>query len=403
MKTPESPNTVKCPNCGTEFPLTEALLEPLRVELQRDLTKEYEDKLREAKEKFESEAKKRAEENVAITTKDLQEQVKETNERLKKSQEAEIQLRKQGRELERKQEETELEFNRRLDEQRKQTKEELEKEYTLKIGQQEEQMASMKKQIDELKRKAELGSQQAQGEALEKKLEDLLQETFPNDLVEPVPKGMSGADVIQKVNGRIGQCCGTIIWESKNTKNWNRSWVDKLKENQRDAKAEIAVLASVILPSEISTFGMHEGVWITHWTFACQLACVLRMNLIELHESKIAQAGKDNKMELLYDYLISPQFKQRVEIVLGAFDRMRKDLVQERQAMERIWSKREKQIELVMKGTIGLYGHPQGIAGAVIPEIETRIYEVEINGQICGVVASNSFGSGNYAIAISCP
>lgn len=370
MKTTDKSTVVKCPNCGIEFPLTDALLEPLRMELRKNLSQEYDNKLREAKEGYELDAKKRAEESVALVLKDLQEQVKEGNEKIRKSQETEIELRKRGRELERRQEEAELELNRKLDEQRKHTKEELEKEYTLKISQQEEQNAALRKQIDELKRKAEIGSQQAQGEVLEKTLEDLLRETFSNDLIEPVPKGMSGADVIQKVNAKKGQCCGIIIWESKNTKNWNKSWIDKLKENQRDIKAEIAVLATVVLPSEILTFGMHEGIWITHWTFACQLACVLRMNLIDLNESKIAQEGKDKKMELLYDYLISPQFKQRVETVVGAFDRMRKDLAQEKQAMERIWSKREKQIELVMKGTSGLYGDLQGIAGAYLPEIE---------------------------------
>ncbi|MFC1909125.1 DUF2130 domain-containing protein [Chloroflexota bacterium] len=370
MRTTESHTTVKCPKCGTEFPLTEALLEPLRVGLQKDLAEQYEKQLKEKTDSLEIEAKKRAEEEAALTAKDLQEQVKETSERLKKSQETEIELRKKGRELERKQEEFELEMSRKLDEQRKQTKEELEKDYTLKISQQEEQMTSMKKQIDELKRKAEQGSQQAQGEALERKLEDLLKDAFPYDLIEPVPKGISGADVIQRVNGKSGQCCGTIVWESKNTKNWSKSWIDKLKENQREIKAEIAVLATVVLPSEISSFSIYEGVWVTHWSFACQLAYALRINLIEMQESKVAQAGKEHKMELLYDYLISPQFKQRVETVVGAFGRMRKDLADERQSMERIWSKREKQIDLVMKGTAGLYGDMQGIAGAVIPEIE---------------------------------
>ncbi len=370
MSSKESHTTVKCPKCGTEFPLTEALLEPFRMELQKDLAEQYENKLQETTESIELKAKKKAEEEAALTAKDLQEQVKEVGERLKKSQEAEIELRKRGRELERKQEESELEVSRKLDEQRKQTKEELEKEYSLKISQQEEQMTSMKKQIDELKRKAEQGSQQSQGEALERKLEDLLKEAFPYDLIEPVPKGISGADVLQRVNGKSGQCCGTIVWESKNTKNWSKPWIDKLKENQREIKAEIAVLASVVLPDEITSFGIYEGIWVTHWSYACQLACALRMNLIEIQEGKVAQAGKDQKMELLYDYLISPQFKQRVETVVGAFDRMRKDLADERQSMERIWSKREKQIELVMKGTAGLYGDMQGIAGAVIPEIE---------------------------------
>ncbi len=384
MRTTESPTAIKCPKCGTEFPLTEALLEPLRVELQKNLAEQYDNKLREKTESLELEAKKRAEEKATLNTKDLQAQVKEITESLKKSQETEIELRKRGRELERKQEQSELEISRKLDEQRKQTKEELEKDYSLKIRQQEEQMTSMKKQIDELKRKAEQGSQQTQGEALERKLEDLLKEAFPNDLIEPVPKGISGADVLQRVNGKRGQCCGTIVWESKNTKNWSKTWIDKLKENQREIKAEIAVLASVVLPSEISSFSIYEGIWVTHWSFACQLACALRINLIEMQDSKVAQIGKDHKMELLYDYLISPQFKQRVETIVGAFGRMREDLAAERQSMERIWSKREKQIELVMKGTTGLYGDMQGIAGAVISEIEAlqMPYQLESgNGQ----------------------
>ena len=370
MKTGEKQTTIKCPKCGTEFPLTEALLEPLRIDLQKDLSKEYEGKLKEEKEKIVSEAKKQAEETLATEMNDIQEQLKASKETLKKSQEAEIELRKQRRELEKKQEEADIEYNRKLDEQRKQTKEELEKGYVLKIHKHEEQEAALKKQIEELQRKAELGSQQAQGEVLETKLEDLLKEAFPFDLIEPVPKGMGGADVVQKVNGKTAQCCGTILWELKNTKNWNKSWVDKLKDNQREIKAEIAILASAIVPEGIGNFGIHEGIWITHWLFACQLAGVLRMNLIAIQESKTAQVGKGEKMELLYEYFTSPQFKQRVETIVGAFNKMHQDLLKEKQAMNSIWSKREKQIDLVMKGTTGLYGDLQGIAGTTLPQIE---------------------------------
>lgn len=371
MKKTATPTTVKCPNCGTDFPLTEALLEPFRVELERDAAKDYEGKLKEAEEKLELEARRRAEENTAVTVQDLQEQVKEAKDSLEKSRKAELELMKKGRELEKKQEEVEVEFNRRLEEQRKQTREELEKGYTLKISQLEERETSMKKQIEELKRKAESGSQQEKGEALEKKLEDLLRETFPLDLIESVPKGMSGADVIQRVNEKAGQCCGTILWESKNTKNWNKSWIDKLKENQREIKAEIAVLASAVLPEEIPNFSVVEGIWITHWSFACPLAFVLRMNLIKLHESHIAQIGKEQKMELLYNYLTSPPFTQRVETVVDAFKQMREDLEKEKQAIKTLWSKREKQIEMVVDGTTGLYGDLRAIAGVSFPQIES--------------------------------
>ena len=370
MSETDKATKVKCPNCGTEFPLTDAITEPLRNELEGSLKQQYDKQLVEAKEVLEKEFSAKAKKQAESQVQELQEQVKELSGELKEAKGNEAELRKLKRTLEREKEDLELQVSRKVDEQTEKAKKELEDKYSLKETQHKEQIESLNKQIGELKRKAEQGSQQAQGEALERKLEDLLKEAFPYDLIEPVPKGISGADVIQRVNGKSGQCCGTIVWESKNTKNWSKPWIDKLKENQREIKAEIAVLASVILPNEITSFGFYEGIWVTHWSFACQLACALRISLIEMQESKIAQVGKDHKMELLYDYLISPQFKQRVETVVGAFSRMRKDLADERQSMERIWSKREKQIELVIKGTAGLYGDMQGIAGSVIPEIE---------------------------------
>lgn len=322
------------------------------------------------KKRLEEEVTERAEAQAAEQVRELHEQLTELTKQLKTAQENELELRKQRRELERKQKEAELELARKVDEQTAKIKEELVKEYSLKEYQQEEQIAGLRRQIEELKRRAEQGSQQAKGEALENKLEDILRENFPDDTIEPVPKGIKGADVIQKVNEKSGQCCGTIIWESKNTKNWNDSWIEKLKNNQRDIRAEIAVLASSALPEHIQSFGVVEDVWVTHWLFASQLACALRINLIQLSQSKIAYEGRDQKMQMLYDYLTSVQFKQRVETIAGAFNRMSEDLAQERQAMERIWNKREKQIGMVMKGTAGMYGDIQGIVGAYLPEIE---------------------------------
>lgn len=370
---------VKCPKCGNEFPLTDALLEPLRMELQNGFREEYDEKLKEAQENLEIQARRRAEEDAIQTVKDLQAQVKETNERLQKSQEIELTLRKKGRELEKKQEETELELIKRIDEERKQIKDELEKGYSLKVRQQEDQIASMKSTIDDLQRKAEQTSQQAKGKALEGKLQDILMECFPDDEVEPVPTGMRGADILQRVNGKTGKCCGIIIWESKNTRNWSNGWLDKLKENQRSSSAEVAVIASRVLPDEIEHFGLLHGVWVTDWLFASQLASALRITLIQLTESKIAYEGRGHKIELMYDYLTSTQFKQRIETIVDAFTRMSEDLAQEKRATLRAWSKREKQLELVMQGTAGFYGDIQGIAGAVIPEIEALLmpYQLE--------------------------
>jgi hypothetical protein len=346
------------------------MMGPFRQELQKTIQQEYEGKLEAEKVKLQLEAKQHAERITAEHAKELEEQVKELTGQLKEAQKNELALRKARKDLETKQEQFELLLSRKVDEEVGKAKEELGKNYALKMAEQDKQAADLRGQIEELKRKAEQGSQQAHGEILELRLEDLLQQSFPEDLVEPVPKGTKGADVIQRVNGKHGDCCGTIIWESKNTKNWSKSWIDKLKENQRDVKAEIAVLASAVLPEGIQSFGELDGIWITHWSYACQLACALRFNLIQVNRASIAREGKDQKMGMLYDYFTGPLFKQRVETIAGAFKRMREDLDQEKDAMERIWNKREKQIVAVMKGTAGMYGDIEGIAGAYLPQIE---------------------------------
>lgn len=370
MRTLDKEAVINCPKCGAAFPLTEAILEPLRVELRRGYSEEYEKKLQDMKDSVEAQTKKQVEENSALAVKDFEEQVKELKGKLKEANDRELELRKMKRDLESKQEESELELTRKLEGQRKEVKEELEKGYALKLKQQENQIASMKDRIGELQKKAEQTSQQAQGEALEGTIESILSSCFPNDMIEPVPTGMRGADVLQRVNGKTGRCCGTIIWESKNTRNWSNSWLDKLKANQRDSNADVAVIASAALPSEITHFGLSQGVWVTDWTFASQLASALRVTLIQVSDTKLAIEGREHKIEFLYDYLTSFQFKQRVETIVEAFTRMREDLAQEKQATLRSWGKRERQIELVMHGTAGLYGDIQGIAGTMVPEIE---------------------------------
>jgi hypothetical protein len=182
---------------------------------------------------------------------------------------------------------------------------------------------------------------------------------------------MRGADVMQRVCSTTGQVCGTIIWESKRVKNWSDGWIEKLKEDQREAKADIAVLVSTVLPRGITGIHQQNGVWIADYTLAIGLATALRHGLMEIAAAKTSMEGRSEKLEMLYDYLSGPQFRQQIEAIVDAFVSMSKDLDQERRAMEKIWAKREKQIEKVVKNTSRMYGSLQGIVGSTLPELKT--------------------------------
>jgi hypothetical protein len=228
----------------------------------------------------------------------------------------------------------------------------------------------MQRQIEDLKRKAEQGSQQLQGETLEVELEGLLRARFPLDSIEPVPKGEFGGDVIQRVVGPTGAASGVILWESKRTKNWSDGWLAKLRADQRTAGAEIAILISIALPKDIASFGQIDGVWVTELRYAEPLAIALRQTLIEVHSARLIQAGQSTKMELVYQYLTGPKFRHRIEAIVEKFSDMQDDLAKEKKAMMRLWAKRDAQIQAVIESTVGMYGDLQGIAGQAMQEIE---------------------------------
>jgi hypothetical protein len=216
--------------------------------------------------RIEEEAKKKAEEKTLLDMKDLKEQLNEKDKRLEEARKAELELRKQRRELEERQKSIELELSRRLDEEREKIRSEavkaISEEHRLKDLEKDKKISDMLQQIEDLKRRAEQGPGQLKGEVLEIELEDLLRAEFPFDQIEPVAKGKRGADILQKVHNASGQYCGTIIWETKRTKGWNDGWIDKLKEDQREAKAEIAVIVTTALPKEVSNFALIDWVWV---------------------------------------------------------------------------------------------------------------------------------------------
>ena len=220
-----------------------------------------------------------------------------------------------------------------------------------------------------MKRKAEQGSMETQGEVLEQDFEAQLKSFFVHDDIQPVPKGIRGADLIQTVRTAMGAECGVLLWETKNTKAWSSAWIPKLKDDMIEIRASIAILVSVVLPDGINRFGQVDGVWVSDPLSAIPLAAALREQLMAISRERNASVGKNEKMEALYQYLAGVEFKQKIEGIVEAFTSMQDQLNKERRAMERHWKQREKEIERVVKNTVGLYGDMQGIIGGQIPVI----------------------------------
>ena len=305
---------------------------------------------------------------------DLNEVLRQRDAKLAEAQQAQADLIRKQRELDDAKREIDLTIQKQVQAEltavRDQAKQETEAALTLRVREKEEQIASMQRQIEDLKRKAEQGSQQLQGEVQELALEALLRERFARDLIEPVPKGEFGGDLIQRVVGPAGQVVGSILWEAKRTKNWSDGWLGKLREDQRAAKADVALIVSHALPKGLQTFDYIDGVWVTDPKCAVAVAVALRESLLALSAARLAGEGQQTKMEMIYRYLTGPRFRHRIEAVVERFSEMQADLDRERKAMTRLWAKREEQIHGVVETMAGLYGDLQGIAGRSLQEIE---------------------------------
>lgn len=405
--------TITCPKCKEEIKLTESLAAPLiestRREFEGRLAKKdvdiakREDSLRKREEAL-SKARETIDDQVAEKLRneraviaaeearkakqlletdlvqkgkqitDLQEILEQRNEKLAEAQKVQADLIRKQRQLDDARRELDLTVEKRVQDglaaTRDQAKKEAEASLNLKVQEKEQTIASMQRQIEDLKRKAEQGSQQLQGEVQELELEALLSTKFPFDTIQPVPKGEHGGDVLHFVIGPLGQPCGTILWESKRTKNWSDGWLIKLRDDQRAAKAELAVIISQALPKNVETFDLIDGVWVTHPRAALPIAVTLRHTLLEIATVRQASEGQQTKMEMVYQYLTGPQFRQRIEAIVEAFSSMQQDLHKEKKAITKQWAKREEQIDRVMQATVGMYGDFQGIAGKTLQEIE---------------------------------
>jgi len=365
--------TITCPKCKHEIKLNESLAAPFMEKAQRD----FEARIALARE---DEAKKA---RLAAST-DLNEKEKELSElkdtlktresKLAQAQKDQAEALKLKQELEDAKREFDLnvqkQINERLGPVREQARKEAEEAQKLKVSEKEHLISQMQKQIEDLKRRAEQGSQQLQGEVQELELESLLSNKFPTDEIIPVEKGQLGADALQKVVGKTGQVCGTILWESKRTKNWSDGWLVKLRQDQREAKADIAIIVTQALPKDLESFDIIEGVWVTHPKYAIPLAITIRQSLIEISAARQSTEGQQTKMEILYTYLTGTNFRLRVEAIVESFSQMRSDLEREKKLFTAQWAKRDQEITKAMGAAIGMYGDMKGIAGQSLPEIK---------------------------------
>ena len=368
---------ITCPECHADIALTEQLAGPLVKDLRAGFAKQLAEK-EEASTAAIQEAEARAKE-AALTEafkaqEDLKKQVAEQDADLKQLKEAEAKALRREQELIDKEADIEVTVLKKLAAEREsmtaKLRVQLTEEAALKVSEKDQVIASMRREIDSLKQKSEQGSMQTQGEAAELVLEDTLGQAFPSDRITPVAKGVSGADALQEVLDGMGQSAGGILWESKRTKNWSPAWLAKLREDQRGAGAEIAVLVSQALPEGVTTFGQVDGVYVCSPRHAVPLAQVLRQGLLEVAKTKGLQVGQQDKKDLIYDYVTGTQFKQRLEAVAERFNLMEEGLRKERQFMEKQWAARHKQIELMESAMLGMHGDFQGIAGRAMPEID---------------------------------
>ena len=356
---------ISCPSCGKKIPLTRAL----RADIETSMKDEYERQLAAELERARKDAVRAAEKKAAVEVAALRDELQAQSKDLEQARRVELEMRKRERELERKQQDLEVVVARKLDEERARVVAEAQarasEQHRLKDAEKERQLSDMRRQIDDLRRKAEQGSQQLQGEAGEGELEATLRASFPWDEITPVSQGVRGADIHQQVLDTRGSRGGSILWECKNAKNWSEAWVAKLREDQRALRADVAILVTTSLPRGCTRFTTIDGVLVTDFPCVVDLAGVVRANLLQLAQARVASVHKDQKLELLYRYLSGIEFRHRVEAIVESFERMREDLEQERRAAERQWARRTKQIEAVTFNISGMYGDLQGLVPAL--------------------------------------
>jgi hypothetical protein len=404
---------ITCPRCNLEFPLSETLAQPLivaeRAKIQRESQKlatalkqheedlsarqlaldnlkrqldlrqneidaAVENKLRVERDVLAKAAEQKAAESYATRLQAAEQELAEKQAKLAEAENAELALRKEQRALEEEKQRLELEVERRLRAEVARVKAATQKEegdaHRLEIAEKNQLISEMGKQIEDLRRKSAEGSQRLQGEVQELELEAMLRAAFPGDLIEPVPIGRNGGDLVHKVVGPNGLQCGTILWESKRTRGWINDWLRKNREDQRLVGAHVGAIVTTTMPKGVDTFDRLDGVWVAAMRCTLPLAKALRHALIEASMARVAVQGRDDKMQHMFQYLTGVQFRGRVSAIVEAIVEMGTDLEAEKRAQTKHWARRQRRLELLVTGTAGMYGDLQGIVGRSLPELQ---------------------------------
>lgn len=384
-------NNVLCPHCGKQVELSEAFthqvretvraeqalkhkaeLEKARLEVEKQAA-EHKEALEKAKLEAEERALKKAKETLELQLRNSQNEAEEASKRNKELQEQILALTKDIRTLTQKDKDRELEMQKQLLKERELIIEEVSKsakeESRLKEMELQKKLEDTQKALEDAQRKAHQTSQQLQGEVLELDLENQLREYFATDEIIPVPKGVDGADMMQKVKNKFGQTAGLILWETKRTKAWSGSWTTKLRDDKRRVEASCAIIVSEVLPEGIDTFQFYEGVWVTSYKYALPLASVLRNGLMEVAIARATAAHKDERLEALFNYLTKDGFRSKFEVQVESIMALIQDLQAEKRSTVRVWKKREMQLNRMMGNTASMYGELQGILGSSLPSL----------------------------------
>lgn len=367
-------NTIVCKKCGSEIEISEALTHQIEEEVSATLVAKHKQDLEVTRKEAMAEAGKKLHEEFQAQLSNLQKENKEEQERNKKLTAQIDELLEEMRKLRRKDEEREVEMKKKIMEEEERIRIEAirktEEEHHFKDLEKDKKLQDALKQVEELKTKMEQGSQQTQGEVLELELERVLKSEFPTDNIAEVKKGERGADIVHEIIDKLGRNCGTILWETKNAQ-WQAPWVPKLKQDQRAKRTDLAVLVTITKPDWLTNFTYREGVWITTWNSALSLAYALRFNIISLYHEKSSVEGRNEKKDLMYQYLTGLEFRHRVEAIVEGFANLQNELERERRWFNAKWARQEKEIRKVLDNTHGMYGDLQGIVGRSLPELKT--------------------------------
>lgn len=376
---------IKCPNCGHEFEPSDSIREEVQKELrskmsewQKQQQQKFETQLLEEKKKTQKETEELIRKSISADFEHklqiAEKNNKEYEEKLKQARQQQLDFLKKEQELKNKEAELELSVQKKLQEEREKLSTEIRKleeqrnaaketEFQLRLKEMEEKLEAQKKLAEEMKRKAEQGSMQSQGESQELLLEELLRTSFPFDVITEVGKGVRGADCIQTVRNGFGQECGKIIFESKRRQNFSNEWIEKLKADMRSNNADVAIIVTSVMPKEMDSFGEKDGVWICTFTEVKPVVHMLRDGIIKVSNAAKSQENRGDKMHLLYDYLTSREFADQWQAIREGFMSMKLSIQKERDAMEKLWKQREKQLEKVLLNAAHVRGSIEGISG----------------------------------------